>query len=55
MRPGLVIGRGGETIRALAQILEEQFQLPSPQISVAEIEVPELNAHVVRITNCPQL
>jgi small subunit ribosomal protein S3 len=47
MRPGLVIGRGGETIRALAQILEEQFQLPSPQISVAEIEVPELNAHVV--------
>jgi len=47
MRPGLVIGRGGETIRALARILEEQFQLPSPQISVAEIEVPELNAHVV--------
>jgi small subunit ribosomal protein S3 len=47
MRPGLVIGRGGETIRALAQILEQQFQLPSPQISVAEIEVPELNAHVV--------
>jgi small subunit ribosomal protein S3 len=47
MRPGLVIGRGGETIRALATVLEEQFQLPSPQISVAEIEVPELNAHVV--------
>ena len=47
MRPGLVIGRGGETIRALASILEEQFQLPSPQISVAEIEVPELNAYVV--------
>jgi len=47
MRPGLVIGRGGETIRALSRILEEQFHLPSPQISVAEIEVPELNAHVV--------
>jgi small subunit ribosomal protein S3 len=47
MRPGLVIGRGGETIRALATILEEKFQLPSPQISVAEIEVPELNAYVV--------
>jgi len=47
MRPGLVIGRGGETIRALATILEEKFELPSPQISVAEIEVPELNAHVV--------
>jgi len=47
MRPGLVIGRGGETIRALASILEEKFQLPSPQISVAEIEIPELNAYVV--------
>jgi small subunit ribosomal protein S3 len=47
MRPGLVIGRGGETIRELAVILEEKFQLPSPQISVAEIEIPELNAHVV--------
>jgi small subunit ribosomal protein S3 len=47
MRPGLVIGRGGETIRALATVLEEKFQLPSPQISVAEIEVPELNAFVV--------
>ena len=47
MRPGLVIGRGGETIRQLATILEEKFQLPSPQISVAEIEIPELNAYVV--------
>jgi len=47
MRPGLVIGRGGETIRELAIVLEEKFQLPSPQISVAEIEIPELNAHVV--------
>jgi len=47
MRPGLVIGRGGETIRALSTVLEENFELPSPQISVAEIEVPELNAYVV--------
>jgi small subunit ribosomal protein S3 len=47
MRPGLVIGRGGETIRELARVLEEKFQLPNPQISVAEIEIPELNAYVV--------
>jgi small subunit ribosomal protein S3 len=47
MRPGIVIGRGGETIRELAVILEDKFNLPSPQISVAEIEIPELNAHVV--------
>jgi len=47
MRPGLVIGRGGETIKELARVLEEKFQLPNPQISVAEIEVPEFNAYVV--------
>ena len=53
MRPGLVIGRGGETIRELAKVLEERFQLSNPQISVAEIEIPELNAYVVasRITS----
>ena len=53
MRPGLVIGRGGETIRELAVTLEEKFELPNPQISVAEIEIPELNPHVMasRITS----
>mgnify|MGYP006270064043 FL=1 len=47
MRPGLIIGRGGETIKELATLLEQKFQLPNPQISVAEIEVPELNAYVI--------
>lgn len=53
MRPGLVIGRGGETIRELAITLEEKFDLHNPQISVAEIEIPELNPHVMasRITS----
>ncbi|MDR0461269.1 MAG: 30S ribosomal protein S3 [Nitrososphaerota archaeon] len=47
MRPGLVIGRGGETIKELAASLEENFKLSNPQISVSEIEVPEFNALVV--------
>jgi small subunit ribosomal protein S3 len=53
MRPGIIIGRGGETIRELARVLEEKFQLPNPQISVAEIEVPEFNPYVVasRVTS----
>jgi len=53
MRPGLIIGRGGETIKDLAMVLEQKFQLPNPQISVAEIEVPELNAYVIasRVTS----
>ncbi len=47
MRPGVVIGRGGETIKGLAAVLEEKFGPPSPQISVAEIEIPELNAYIM--------
>ena len=47
MRPGLVIGRGGETIRELATVLEQNFKVTNPQISVSEIEVPEMNAYVV--------
>jgi small subunit ribosomal protein S3 len=47
MRPGLVIGRSGETIRELAKILEEKFKVSNPQISVSEIEVPELNPYIV--------
>jgi len=47
MRPGLIIGRGGETIKELATVLEQRFELPNPQISVAEIEVPEFNAFVI--------
>jgi small subunit ribosomal protein S3 len=47
MRPGLVIGRGGDTIRDLAATLEEKFKVSNPQISVSEIEIPEFNAHVV--------
>jgi len=47
MRPGIIIGRGGETIKRLAEALEKNFMLPDPQISVAEIEIPELNAFVI--------
>ena len=47
MRPGIVIGRGGETIRELATTLEQNFKISNPQISVSEIEVPEFNARVV--------
>jgi small subunit ribosomal protein S3 len=56
MRPGLVIGRGGETIRELAAILEEKFKVSNPQISVSEIEIPEMNAYVVasRVTSALQ-
>lgn len=47
MRPGVVIGRGGSNVKKLATILEEKFGFSNPQISVAEIEIPELNPHVI--------
>jgi small subunit ribosomal protein S3 len=46
-KPGLVIGRRGQSIRDLTKILEERFGLENPQISVAAIEVPELDPRVV--------
>jgi small subunit ribosomal protein S3 len=47
MRPGLVIGRGGETIKELAASLDQNFKVSNPQISVSEIEIPEFNAKVI--------
>jgi len=47
VRPGLIIGRRGETIRQLVQVLEREFGLPNPQITVRRVENPDLNARVV--------
>jgi len=47
VRPGLVIGRGGEMIRTLSRTLETKFKLFNPQIAVAEVTVPELNPNIM--------
>lgn len=46
-KPGLVIGRRGQSIRDLTKILEEQFGVENPQISVATLDSPELDPKVV--------
>ncbi len=46
-RPGLVIGRKGTGIRDLTSKLEQKFGLASPQISVMEVTVPELNPKIM--------
>ena len=46
-RPGIVIGRKGTGIRALTEKLATDFGLKSPQISVIEIEKPELAPSVM--------
>jgi len=46
-RPGIVIGRKGSGIRDLTKALEKDFDLKNPQISVVEIEKPELDPNVM--------
>jgi small subunit ribosomal protein S3 len=47
IRPGLVIGRRGMGIKELTSTIEKKFDLPNPQVSVLELEVPELNPMVM--------
>jgi small subunit ribosomal protein S3 len=46
-RPGIVIGRKGSGIRDLTSVLEKDFGLKNPQISVIEITKPELEPSVM--------
>jgi len=46
-RPGLIVGRGGENIRALTETLIEKFHLDSPQVEVREVTEPYLDAQIV--------
>jgi small subunit ribosomal protein S3 len=46
-RPGIVIGRKGSGIRELTSKLETDFGLKNPQLSVIEIEKPDLSPSVM--------
>lgn len=46
-RPGLVIGRRGVGIRDLTERLGQNFDLTNPQLSVMEVEVPELDPRIM--------
>ncbi|KAF6242770.1 30S ribosomal protein S3 [Nitrosopumilus sp. b1] len=46
-RPGIVIGRKGVGIRELTEKLASDFELKNPQISVVEIDKPELSPSVM--------
>lgn len=53
MRPGRVIGKRGKAIKDASEKLETQLGLPNPQITVIEVEVPELNPMIMasRVAN----
>lgn len=46
-KPGMVIGRRGQSIRDLTQVFEQTFGMENPQVSVAAIENPDLEPRVV--------
>ena len=46
-KPGLLIGRGGEKILELTNILKKQFKLENPHIEISEITQPEFDAQII--------
>lgn len=46
-RPGLVIGRRGQTIKNLTTVIEERFGFENPQIEVQEVQNASLNAQIM--------
>jgi len=43
-RPGLIVGRKGVNIKEITDILKNKLKMENPQLEVAEIERPELDA-----------
>lgn len=46
MRPGLVIGSGGENIKRVTDVLREKFKLENPHLEVKTVENPDLDAQL---------
>jgi len=46
-KPGMIIGRGGEKIEELTNVLKNKFNLENPQIEVEEIKEPEFDAQII--------
>jgi small subunit ribosomal protein S3 len=46
-RPGMVIGRGGKTVRSITSNLKNNYDLENPQVEVKEVDVPELNPKIM--------
>jgi len=46
-RPGLAIGKAGQNIRQLTEIIENVYKVENPQLEIRQIEVPELDAQAM--------
>ncbi|MBI2175869.1 30S ribosomal protein S3 [Candidatus Woesearchaeota archaeon] len=46
-RPGLIVGRKGQTISKLTEVLKKKFGLENPQVEIAEVSNPSLDSRIV--------
>ena len=46
-KPGLIIGKRGESIERLTEILKKKFKMENPHIDIEEITIPALDAQLV--------
>jgi len=46
-RPGLVVGREGQNIKRLTNLLKKKFKLENPQIEINEVEDISLDANII--------
>ena len=46
-KPGLIIGKRGESIERLTEVLKKRFKMENPRVDIAEIEHPDLDAQIV--------
>jgi len=46
-KPGLVIGKRGEKISELTEVLKKKFKMENPHIDVDEIKRPEFDAQII--------
>lgn len=46
-KPGLIIGKRGESIERLTEVLKKKFKMENPRIDIAEIKKADLDAQIV--------
>ena len=46
-KPGLIIGKRGESIERLTEVLKKRFKMENPRVDIAEIQHPDLDAQIV--------
>lgn len=46
-KPGLIIGKRGESIEKLTEVLKKRFKMENPHVDIAEIKRPDLDAQLI--------